>query len=159
MVNVTALTKIHGNVRVIIFCLWTGSESIDWDPHIESWGSEGTPFHSKLLRGSLDAAGYRFSPRLGEWFMSKDYIWTSLSLSHLDKISKFQCAYSQFTYQVFDTIRIPTQGLILMCHPLPFRRPQWALGCPYGVYGVRWLSCGHFCILTTDASSVQVWLE
>lgn len=45
-------------------------------------------------------------PDLVNYLCLKDYIRTIFSLYHLGKISKFQCAYSQFPDQVFDIIRI-----------------------------------------------------
>jgi len=36
----------------------------------------------------------------------KDYLCTIRPLYHLAKITKFQCAYSQFTYRVSDAIKI-----------------------------------------------------
>ena len=45
-------------------------------------------------------------PDLVKSLCLKDYICTTNPIYHLAKISKFQCAYSQFTYQVSGTIRI-----------------------------------------------------
>ena len=71
----------------------------------------------------------------------KDCIRTINPLYHLAKISKFQSSYSQFTYQVSDTIRtLSASRSSLESHPYSrgdpgvqpaaVLRAQQALGCP-----------------------------
>lgn len=106
-----------------------------------------TCFLNSLSEKDLHAARSTANPRLGQWFMSKGYIYmpkqSSISLSRTSKFSRLLITY-------WESVRVmknsqpwevtlkgnPTQGEILAC--------RTAQGPP--IYKVRWLTYSNICI-------------
>lgn len=100
---------------------------------------------------TLDAVDPDLVPGLVICVDLKDYMCTICPWCHLSKISKFRCAYSQFTYWVSDPIRLPSASRSNLeryfcwrggpgVQPLPCRKAQQAPGCSLFMECDDWLA-------------------